>query len=90
MFKIPELLTAHDSMELLRRPMDLCVGGISSIAQSNQGKGCNRMVKKAGNLLGGHSGEKVICLFIIRIRRRRLIDVQSTWSWGLMWLWSRG
>ncbi len=69
-------------MELLGGPMGLCVKGIGSIAQSNQGEGCARMVKKAGNLLGEHSGEKARPGFIIRIHRRHLIDAQSTWSGG--------
>jgi hypothetical protein len=75
MFIIPELPTAHDLMELLHRPMGFCVGGIDSITWSNRGKGCARMVKKAGNLLRGHSGEKARCWSIIRICRRHFIDV---------------
>ncbi len=50
--------------------MGLCVGGIDSIIRLNQGEGCARMVKKVGNLLKGHSGEKARCWCIIRIRRR--------------------
>jgi hypothetical protein len=58
MFIISEFPTAHDSMELLCRPMGLCVRGIGGITQLNQGEGCARLVTKVGNLLGGHSGEK--------------------------------
>jgi hypothetical protein len=82
MFIIPELPTAHDSMELLRGPMGLCVGGIGSVTQSNGGKGCARMVKKVDNLLGGHSGEKARHWCIIQISRRHFIDVRSKWSGG--------
>jgi hypothetical protein len=55
---ISELATAHDAMELLCRPMGLCVGSISGVAGPNQGEENTWMMKMTGNLLSSHSGEK--------------------------------
>ncbi len=51
-----ELATAHDAMELLCRPTDLCVGSISGVAELNQGEGSANMMKMASNLLRSHGG----------------------------------
>ncbi len=51
MFVISEFVTAHDAMELLCRPMGLCVGCVSGVAGPNRGEGSARMMKMVGNLL---------------------------------------
>jgi hypothetical protein len=61
---ISELATAHDAMELLCRPMDLCVGSISGVAEPNQGEGSARMMKMARNLIGSHGGKKTCDGFV--------------------------
>jgi hypothetical protein len=41
-----ELSTAHNTMELLRRPMRLRIGGVGGIARSNRREGQAQMVKR--------------------------------------------
>ncbi len=66
MFVISELATAHDVMELLCRPMGLCVGSVIGA----------RMMKKAGNLLGSHGEKKTSGGFVGGVRSvRRLLNI---------------
>ena len=55
-FVIPELSTTHDAMNLLRRPMNLRVGGIICVTWANIRKRCVRMAEKPSDLNPGHSG----------------------------------
>ena len=43
---VSELATSHNAMNLLRRPMNFCVGGIGSVTRPDRRKRRVRMVKK--------------------------------------------
>ena len=57
-FVIPEFLTSHDMMYLLREPMNFCIRGVGSIARTDIRKRHVRMVEKPSDPLRGHSREK--------------------------------
>ena len=57
-FVIPEYSTSHDTMDLLRHPMNFCIRGVGSIAWTDIRKHRVGMVEKPSNLLQGHSREK--------------------------------
>jgi hypothetical protein len=57
-FVIPEFPTSHDTMDLLRRPMNFCVRSIGTIAWTDIQKRRVGMVEKPSDLIWGHSREK--------------------------------
>ncbi len=75
MLVVSELATAHDTMELLHRPMGFSVRGVGGIAWLNQRERSAGMVEKVGNLIGGYSGQKarggLVGGIVIRNGRRR-------------------
>jgi hypothetical protein len=57
-FVIPEFPISHDTMDLLRCPMNFCIRGVGSIARTDIRKRRVGMVEKPSDLLRGHSREK--------------------------------
>ena len=69
MFVVAEFTAAHDSMQLLRGPMRLGIGGIGGVTRPNRRERCAVVVKEPSDFLGGHCREKPSCRLITHVRR---------------------